>query len=244
MISGSFEEISQRLLFSTIFSLLIFGLFFFLYLIRVKINRLDFYATIQIAQRLLAFILSIFIWGIFTIPAGLVLWLLLFYILRNVVFRTNAKRLQELHYQFHSNKNGYPHIQNVSQWKQVFFIPKHDAKIDKQFKYHFSHHLDSSAPLLIFSLFELVTFSKNTPLYIFEFLIVATTGYVFLGRMVYHLSLNAPNSVFYLSPGLSYIPVIFVGIVYYTVTLIIMLSTMGHPIVVHGEEVSVLLSMT
>ncbi len=110
----------------------------------------------------------------------------------------------------------------------MFFVPKDATKIDKQFKYHFLDYVDSCAPLLVFSLLELVSFSNNPAVYIVEFLIVATIGYAFLGKIVYYLSLNAPTSVFYLSPGLSYIPVIFVGIVYYAVAIIMLTIIVSH----------------
>lgn len=228
MISGNLEEIVHRLLLLICFSLLLSGCFFLFFLIKVKLKRSDYFTTIQMAQRLLAINLSLFIWGVFTIPVGLVLWLLNFFLLRNMVFRTDAKRLQELHQQFHSAENGYPQLQNVSQWKQLFFVPKDATKIDKQFKYHFLDYADSCAPLLMFCILDMVDFSNNPVAYIAEFLIVATAGYVFLGKIVYYLSLNAPVSVFYLSPGLSYIPVIFVGIVYYAVAMIMLSIIVSH----------------
>lgn len=228
MLSDIFGETIQRLLFLGGFCLLTIGLFFLVFLMKVKTKRADYFATLQMCQKLLAVIFSIFIWGVFSIHIGLILWLLLFFILRNIVFKTDAKRLQELHQQFHSAENGYPQIQNVSQWKQLFFVPKVATKIDKQFKYHFLDYADSCAPLLMFCILDMVDFSNNPVVYIAEFLIVATAGYVFLGKIVYYLSLNAPVSVFYLSPGLSYIPVIFVGIVYYAVAMIMLSIIVSH----------------
>ncbi len=238
MFSGSFEEIIQRLFLLVVFFFLMIGLFFLVFLVKIKNNKSDYFSTIRMTQKLLSFNLSIFIWGVFAIHVGLILWLLLFFILRNIVFKKNAKRLQELYQNYQSCKNGYPLVKNMTQWKQAFFQPLDSTKPGRQFKYQFRDHMNSSAPLLIFSFLELVSFSNNTTVYIVEFLIVATAGYVFLGQIVYHLSLNAPSSLFYLSPGLSYIPVVFIGIVYYAVA-IIMLST----IVAQGTEMCVPLEL-
>jgi hypothetical protein len=204
--------------------LFVCSIFFLFFAIKVKCNRGDYFDMIQMIQRMVAFVLSVFIWGIFRIHIGLVLWLLLFFILRCRIFRTNAKRLQELYEKFHDQEDGYPQIQNVRQWKQMFFSPKNVTKTDNQFKYHFLDFVDSSAPLLVFSILDIVFLSNNPAVYNAEFLIVATSGYVFLGKIVYHLSLHAPSSVFYLSPGLAYIPTMFVGIVYYTIVIIMLLT--------------------
>ncbi len=73
MLSDIFWETIQRLLFLGGFCLLTIGLFFLVFLIKVKTKRADYFSTLQMCQKLLAFILSVFIWGIFSIHIGLIL---------------------------------------------------------------------------------------------------------------------------------------------------------------------------
>ena len=67
---------------------------------------------------------------------------------------------------------------------------------------------------------------ENIILYAFEFFIAMTALYIFIAKWIYHLSLSTPNSLFFLCPNLSYIPVILFGLLFYGITILIFITTL------------------
>lgn len=203
------------------------GVYLLIFLFRIKLNRADYFTTIQTAQRLVALVCSALIWGIAGISVGTVLWLILFVILRQWIFRINAQRLYELYEKHEKCGSEYPVIRKVAQWKDAYFSPSPSKKTNARFKYHFSQHIASCASLLFLWMFRITCISRiSIPVYVLEFLILATVIYIFVGKIIYRIALFSPSSLLYLSPGLSYIPVFFVGIVYYYIAVVILVMTL------------------
>ncbi len=63
-------------------------------------------------------------------------------------------------------------------------------------------------------------------LYAIEFSVSAVALYLVIGKTIYRVVLHNPGSVFYLSPVMSYVPVIFIGLLYFFVAAVILITTL------------------
>lgn len=226
MLNDSIDIIANKLVMLTGVCLFLTIFFVIVFLFKIRTKRSDYFSTIRTAQKLRALICSALIWGICGVSVGLMLWFLLFIILRKWFFKTDERRLYMLYLKYEYHGKPYPLIEHVTQWKDAFFLPIPPSKAESQFKYQFSQHIDSCASLLLLWSFRIVDVSQICfPIYALEFLVIATAIYVFVGKTIYKICLNNPSSLFYLSPGLSYIPVIFTGIVYYYIAVVILIMS-------------------
>ena len=203
----------------------IIGLFVLVFVIRTKLKPMDVVSVIRLKQKLIVSVCSALLWGFFSIWLATILWSCLFFACRCVFFRIDALRIEEL-YRKHDGGQNYPKIYHVREYKAAYFLPARKKTTEVQFRYPFSDHMLSMLVLVLLVYFGVATVSRDSMVvYYIEFLTVATAGYVFIGKFIYHISLNSPTSIFYLSPTLAYIPVILVGILYYFVCVVVILTT-------------------
>lgn len=197
-------------------------------LIVIKVKRADYYRVIRIRQKFIAFITSVYFFGLGGIAIGMVLWMISFILFRKYIFAIDARRLEELNMHYEKKGRAYPMVENFDQIKKVFFKPSVKEITHSEWNYSFVGHLDALAVLLVLCILNIATIS-STPIVIYaiEFLIVATAGYILISKLVYYLALTTPSSIFFLCPKLSYIPVVFLGALYYFVAIIMLLTTSG-----------------
>jgi hypothetical protein len=218
------EFISQLIILIAICSA-ITGVFALIFAIRKKTRQIDCYSAILLRQRFVVFVSATLLWGLFSIRIAMVVWGCLFLAFRCCFFNKDARRLEELYRQYEDSQN-YPLVCSIKDCKATFFEPEQKSSAEPQFRYPFSEYMLSMPVLCLVILLGMSTISQNSIIvYSVEFLVVATAWYVLLGKFVYHISLNSPGSLFYLSPGLAYIPVVVVGIVYYFVCIVIISTT-------------------
>jgi hypothetical protein len=63
-------------------------------------------------------------------------------------------------------------------------------------------------------------------LYGIEFFIGMTALYIVIAKIIYNISLSTPKSLFFSCPNLSYIPVVFSGLLFYGIAILIFINTL------------------
>lgn len=199
------------------------GVYFCIVLLKIKLKKADVFWIIEQQQKLVGCVCSVFIWGLFPISIGTIIWGILFYSLRFYAFKNNAKRLQELYQKWENHPKGYPCIMSIKQMRNVFFIPNIKTQARKEFYYSLNHHVDSFAILLMLYLGGIVSINSDSfALYMIEGLILATAAFVFIGKGLYFIEFYAPISPFRWNSILAFLPVAFVAVLYYLVIVIIL----------------------
>ena len=217
-----------KFIFLTVIAIVLIVAFTIVLLLMMKVKRADYYRIIQIRQTLIVFIASVFFWGIGGVIIGTILWMIFFVFSRKYIFAIDARRLEELYMQYEKKGREYPLVEKSAELINVFFNPAEKEVTALEWKYSFSKHLNSLIILLILCFLEITTISSTVlVIYVIEFLIVATAGYILISKLVYYLARTTPSSIFFLCPKGSYIPVILLGVLYYSVTIIMLLTILG-----------------
>lgn len=216
-----------KFVFLTIIAVIITVAFAIMLLLMMKVKKADYYRVIKLRQALIVFIASVYFWGIGGIAIGTILWMIFFLLFRKYFFVVDARRIEELYMQYERKGREYPLVKKFDEVKNVFFVPSVKEITNSEGKYSFTRHLDSLTVLLFLCFFDITTIATVPMIYIIEFLIVATAGYILLSKLVYYLEFTTPSSIFFLSPKLSYIPVILLGVLYYLVAIIMLLTILG-----------------
>ena len=203
----------------------IIGIFTLVFAIRKKTKPMDCYRFILFRQRLVVYVSAALLWGLLPIRFAMILWGCLFLAFRCWFFGNDARRLEELYRRYEDGQN-YPRVCCIQDCKATFFAPEQLKVAGVDFRYPLSEYMLSMPLLGLMVLLGISAISQESVIvYCVEFLAVATAWYILLGKLVYHISLNNPGSLFYLSPGLAYIPVILIGIVFYFVCAVMIWTT-------------------
>ncbi len=191
-------------------------LFALVYMGMILIKQATYFRILCLSQQCISYLAVIVIFGVFPIAWGIVLWLVLFFVLRLWLFKGTERRLVQLDAD-HKDDVG-PRVEWISQWRAPFTYPA-SAKLDSpDFRYSFGDHLNSLfilAVLCLLGVAEVCTESRV--LYSIDFLLVATAVFVPVGKLSYFLAYRGSGSPFRMCPGLSYIFVAFTGGLYYFV---------------------------
>ena len=203
------------------------GVLAFLY-VGIKLKKITEYDVIHIKQAYISTVITVVVCTLFPTLISAVLFLLFYLLLRYQVFRKDTVRLANLYDIYAGKETTYPPIQR---FEQVFSKKQKVGpieKLDKDFLYSFSKYLNNSVYLFIFYYVkEGATAGNSSVIYAIEFFIAATALFVIIGKLVYHLALKTPSSLFFLNPNLSYIPATVVGIIYYFLVIVIFRSTLA-----------------
>lgn len=112
-------------------------------------------------------------------------------------------------------------------YRKVLFINDSFHKVsDKECLYSFSQYINSAPYIFIFYCVKFAEQPQNTLIYGLEFFIAITALFIIIAKLIYKLSVSTPTSPFFLCSNLSYIPVAFVGVLYYVIAAFIFISTL------------------
>ena len=152
-----------------------------------------------------------------------VLFLVLFFIYRTVIFRRDSLEEQRIY----SLCDGDVDSQLIKNFHELWFFKNEDNRavsLNSEYFYSFSRYINNAGYIFLFYCTKNVINSENTILFGIEYFVAFTALFIVLGKTIYHLSLNTPSSLFFLCPNLSYIPVVLPGLLFYFLAVLIFLN--------------------
>ena len=155
-----------------------------------------------------------------------VLYIALFFLYRKLIFKKDALEEQHIYSLYNGDIHLSPPIQKISLIFQCQYIGSETESLSKEYLYSFSRYLDSAVYIFIFYCINGMEHPENAIIYGINFFLAITTLFIVIAKLVYHLSLWTPTSLFFLSPKLSYIPVILVALLFYGVAVMIFMATL------------------
>lgn len=216
----------NNLVFAVLLNILLIVLFVIIYILLIETKRANQFNAIKFRQALLTFSLSIYIFTLLPIYFSFFVWLLVFVLLREVVFKNDAIRKQHL---YSSKRRGkpYPKITNLSQIGKTFFSVKGETLRHKDFKYSFHSYSDTGLLLLAFSFLGIAQGARFVGiLYLIEVLIVLTVFFMFLGKFVRFASSKRHRTTAS-SAISSKTLLVLIGVIYYSVLIAILFKVYG-----------------
>lgn len=198
--------------------------YLFVLWVKMKRNGACHFWIIRARQQVVAFAVGSFIWSVFSIVEGIIAWFISFFIMR-YFFKADAHRLQYLFETYEAKNKPYPVMNKMTQLREVFSVPSKMPQIRSEFQYTLQEHSKSILSLVILFICGVACVSTHAVLYFVEGLILATAIFVFIGRWIYRIYLHNPGSLWFLSPGLAYIPVVVYGIAYYFIAFVVLWNT-------------------
>lgn len=192
--------------------------------IGVKFKKLDKLDAIHIRQYFVSMLSTVVMCAFLPIIIAEVLYLAFFFMYEVVIFKKDAFEKQRI-YSLRDRESG--EFQTVESFRELFFYKYEknpSGPLHKDYLYSFSHYVNNAGYIFMFYCAKNVVNSGNTVLFAIEYFVAFTALFVVLAKVVYHLALNTPSALFFCRPTLSYIPVAFVGLVFYTLTILIFLN--------------------
>ena len=200
---------------------------FFIYLLGIKFRKIRVTNIIHMRQYFLTMLSTVILGCLFPTLIAVGLFLILFFLYRMVIFKNDALQLQYVYSKYNGSVHLSPSIKSFS----YIFLPYKPMGTEKEplkreYRYTFSKYINNVIYIFVFYCAKGTARPENTILYGFEFFVAITTLYVVIAKLIYHLSLTTPNSLFFLCPNLSYIPVALVGLMFYGVATLMFMSTL------------------
>lgn len=214
----------------SLLSVILFITFVCVFFLTIKIKKANWISAINFRQNYIAFVISIYLFALLPIHISIIAWIGMYWILREIVFRKDEIRKYQLYSKYGKRGgNPFPKISKMTQFRDAFF-PIDDRKLRyKDFKYSFNSYSNTGLGLIMILVLKIAEVTETVNiLYFIEIMMIASVIYLFLGRILYHLFLYAPNSTTYLCIYESYIPVTFFGLVYYFVVIAILYKVHGN----------------
>ena len=199
------------------------------YMLVIKFKKANWFNAITFRQNFVAFSLSLYIFALLPVYISVALWVALFFVLREIVFRKDEVRKFELcnkHYK--KGSHGATRINKIMEFSKAFF-PVESVEIRyKDFKYSFLSYSNSGLVLILLWLFEVVKLTPKVNILFFgESLIIASVIFIILGRLVYYITFSSVASVNFGCKIGTYLTVILFGIKYYTVVILALIAVHG-----------------
>lgn len=193
----------------------------------IKFEKLQILNIIHIRQYFFSMLSTVIIGFLFSPLIAMALFIILFFLYKMVIFKNDAFEIQRIYSFYNGSAPLSPPITNFS----CVFIPykcvkKKTEYLKKEYRYTFSQYLNNAIYIFVLYCVKDMEAFENTILYAIEFFIAMTALYIFIAKWIYHLSLSTPNSLFFLCPNLSYIPVILFGLLFYGITILIFITTL------------------
>lgn len=199
-------------------------LLFLISYIGIKFSKLNKLNAIHIRQYFVSMLPTVVIGAFLPTIIAASLFLVLFFLYRNVIFRRDSLEKQRIY----SLCNGdVDRCQTIRSFQEMWFIKYEDNRkvaLQSEYLYSFSRYINNAGYLFLFYCAKNVINSENTILFGIEYFVAFTALFVVLAKVVYHLSLNTPSSLFFLCPNLSYIPVVLSGLIFYSLVILIFLN--------------------
>lgn len=215
----------KLLLILTFVNIIVTLLFVLFTYIRIKIKNLDYWDIIKIKQLYISSILSTYIWGIFPIIVGALVWIVAFVILRFIIFNSDSFRLSKLYEDYQIKEMPYPLVESPLQIKSILKYSLAEKINITECYYGVLQHSYSGIILLILSLFSIVApvdLTTNIAMYITESLIIAIVLAILIGILSFRLTYYEVTSYAFGSLFLSVITVIFVEVIYCFIVIVIL----------------------
>lgn len=198
-------------------------IFFLISYIGIKLSKLNKLNVIHIRQYFVSMLSTVVISALLPTIIASVLFLILFFIYRNVVFRRDSLEEQRI-YSFYVDVKDYPQI---SSFQEALFFKNEDNRmvpLQRKYLYSFSRYICNAGYIFLFYCAKNAIYEGNTILFGIEYFVAFTALFIVLAKVVYHLSLTTPSSLFFLLPNLSYVPVVFSGLLFYFFAVLIFLN--------------------
>lgn len=199
-------------------------LLFVIFHIGVKFSKLNKLNAIHIRQYFVSMLSTVVISAFLPTIIAAMLFLILFLVYRNVIFKRDSLEEQRTYSLCDGDADRW---QTISSFQERWFFKYEDNRevaVQSEYLYSFSRYINNAGYIFLFYCAKNVINSGNMILFGIEYFLAFTALFAVLAKAVYHLSLNTPSSLFYLSPNLSYISVAFVGLLFYFLAILIFLS--------------------
>ena len=191
----------------------------------VKFGKLKEENLINIQQYFFTMLSTVVLCFFFSTILAAFLYIALFFLYRNKIFRKNAFRIQEICQQYDEVVHLAPPIKSFSSLFRRPPVAAETENLEKIYLYKFEKYSNQAIYIFIFYCLRNTAGPENALLYGFEFFIAITALFIVLAKVIYHLSLFNPGP-FYLCPNLSYIPVVFGGLLFYGIATFMFLTTL------------------
>lgn len=190
----------------------------------IKFAKIRNETAIYMKQYFISMLSTVIISCFFSPVIVAILFIALFFLYRMVIFRKDAAKLHSIYAMYESGINP-PRIKCFSDIFDLYRQQTTTEIISREYQYSFSSYLNNTVYIFVFYCANGMYQPENTILYGLEFFIVITALYIGVAKLTYNLAVSSPRSPFFLSPTLSYIPVVLAGIVIYTLAIIMFIST-------------------
>ena len=189
----------------------------------IKLAKIRSLNAIHIRQYFISMLSTVILGCLFPTMIATILFLILFFLYRAVIFKNDSFEVQHIYSEY--NGSSPP----VKKFSHIFHLYKHIEKnepLNNDYRYTFSQYLNNTIYIFIFYCIKNIEITERTMLYGIEFFIGMTALYIVIAKIIYNISLSAPKSLFFLCPNLSYIPVIFSGLLFYGIAILIFINTL------------------
>ena len=190
----------------------------------IKFAKIRNETVIYMKQYFISMLSTVIISCLFPPVIIAVLFIALFFLYRMVIFRKDAAKLHSIYTMYESGINP-PQIKCFSDIFDLYKQQTTTEIISREYQYSFSSYLNNTIYIFIFYCANGMYQPENIILYGLEFFIVITALYIGVAKLTYNLAVSSPTSPFFLSPTLSYIPVVLAGVLIYTLAIIMFIST-------------------
>ena len=222
-------SVLNKSLLAFLLNIALFIVFVLAYFLLIKLKKADWLNAITFRQNFIAFSLSLYVFALLPVYISVAVWIALFFVLREIVFKKDEARKFELFDKYYKKgSHGATRINKLSEFSKAFFPTDSVETRHKDFKYSFLSYSNSGLVLILLWIFEVVKITQTVNILFFaESLILASVIFIILGRVVYHITYFKPGSVGYGSEIGTHIVVIAVGLVYYFLVISILFLIHG-----------------
>ena len=154
------------------------------------------------------------------------LFIVLFFIYKYWLFKNDAYTIQYIYALYNDEVHLAPTLNKFSEVFERKYEHKSREFLKKDYLYSFSRYLNGTIYIFIVYCIRGTVQPEHVVLYGLEYFIVATTLFITIAKAIYHLALFAPNSLFFLCPKSSYIPVAIIAILFYGIAIFVFISTL------------------
>lgn len=220
----------QEFVLAFLLNIALFVIFILAYKVAIKFKKANWFNAITFRQNFIAFSLSLYIFELLPIYISVVVWVACFFVLREIIFRKDEVRKFELCEKDAKKWKGiFPRIHKISEFSKAFFPVDSLETRHKDYKYSFLSFSNSGLVLILLWVFEIVKITQTINILLFaESLMLASVIFIFLGRVVYHITYFHPGKALAGSEIGTHIVVIVFGIVYYFAVIAILFGIYGY----------------
>ena len=188
----------------------------------IKFSKINEIHLIRMKQYFYSMLSTVMISCVFPTVFAAVFFVGMFFFYRYAIFKRDAFQLQGLYQAYDENKP-------ITKFSRIFHTSQREigtVKIEKDYLYSFDRYLNNTIYLFVFYCIKDTAGPETPVLYALEFFVAITALFIPIAKVTYNLSLTTSTSAFYLSPNLSYIPVVFGGLLFYGLATFIFTTTL------------------